>query len=132
MTGCDDGLSGLRVAPELLKKSDASLGLKQTAMAPGRIVGTLVVFVVFAVGGFALVNWWQKPRDPAQGNSYYQSSTDPRVINRLEGCEGFNASIDEAIALQNRIGHPHNSERLRPLKRDCAGEQQEHYRAVAR
>lgn len=101
-------------------------------MAPGRIIGILVVFVVFAAGGFAVVNWWQKPRGPAQGNSYYQSSNDPRVINRLEGCEGFNASIDEAIALQDRIGHPHNSERLRPLKRDCAGEQQEHYRAVTR
>ncbi|WP_421995163.1 hypothetical protein [Roseococcus sp.] len=103
-------------------------------MASGRIIGTAVVAVAFVVGGFALMNWWQKPRTPVAGqtNSYYQSANEPRVINRLEGCEGFNASIDEAIALQNRIGHPHNADRLRPLKRDCSGEQQEHYRAVTR
>lgn len=101
-------------------------------MALGRLVGMLAIVVVFAVGGFAVVNWWQKPRGPAQGNSYYQSSNDPRVINRLEGCEGFNQSIDEAIALQTRIGHPQNAERLRPLKRDCANDPQEHYRVAPR
>ena len=101
-------------------------------MAFGRIFGLMALCLIFAVGGFAIVNWWQMPRGPAQGNSYYQAASNPRVINRLEGCEGFNQSIDEAIALQDRIGHPHNSDRLRPLKRDCSGEPQEHYRAVTR
>lgn len=101
-------------------------------MALGRLAGTLAVFAIFAAGGFALVNWWQKPRGPAEGNTYYQSAADPRVINRLEGCEGFNQSIDEAIALQTRIGHAYNAERLRPLKRDCRNDPQEHYRVITR
>ncbi|MBS7809722.1 hypothetical protein [Roseococcus pinisoli] len=93
---------------------------------------TLVLFVIFATGIFAAASWWQRTQVQHAGNTYYQSASEPRVINRLEGCEGFNQSIDEAIALQNRIGHPHNSERLRPLKRDCTGEQQEHYRVINR
>lgn len=90
-----------------------------------------MIVVIFAGGGFAIMNWWQKPR-VAAGNGSYSTSSAPQVINRLEGCEGFNQSIDEAITLQNRIGHPHNSERLATLRRDCRGEQQEHYRAVTR
>ena len=35
-----------------------------------------------------------------------------------EGCDGFNQSIDEEIARQNRIGHTHNSARLATLKRE--------------
>ncbi len=101
-------------------------------MAPGRFLGTLLLVVIGALGVFATANWWQRPIGPTAGNTYQAGYSEPRVINRLEGCEGFNQSIDEAIELQNRIGHPHNSERLRPLKRDCSGEQQEHYRVISR
>ena len=56
----------------------------------------------------------------------------PVVINRLSGCQGFNQSIDEEIARQNRIGHGHNAVRLASLKRDCTEDDQEHYRTAPR
>jgi len=98
-------------------------------MAPGRFLVTLLIIVVFVVGGFALMQWFQSGPTLVATTA---GSTRPVVINRLEGCEGFNQSLDEAIALQNRIGHPHNSVRLAALKRDCRGEQQEHYRVAPR
>ncbi|WP_424814135.1 hypothetical protein [Roseococcus sp. YIM B11640] len=102
-------------------------------MSLGRLLGMIVLVVIFAAGGFAVVNWWQKPRvATGSGSQEVAAGSSGVVINRLEGCEGFNQSLDEAIALQNRIGHTHNSERLRGLKRDCRGERQEEYRAAPR
>jgi len=98
-------------------------------MAPRRFLVSLFIIVLFSITGFALMQWFQ-PAPTLVGAT--SASTGRVVINRLEGCEGFNQSIDEAIALQNRIGHPHNSARLAPLKRDCQGEQQEHYRVAPR
>ncbi len=98
-------------------------------MAPRRFLVSLLIIVVFAVSGFALMQWFQSRSSSVSTTT---ASTSPVVINRLEGCEGFNQSLDEAIALQNRIGHTHNSVRLATLKRDCRGEQQEHYRVAPR
>jgi hypothetical protein len=100
-------------------------------MAPGRFLLSLFIVVVFALGGFGFMQWLQSAPTPIAVAS---APTIPGtvVINRLEGCDGFNQSIDEAIALQNRIGHPHNSARLAGLKRDCRNDPQEHYRVVPR
>jgi len=98
-------------------------------MAPRRFLASLLIIVIFSAGGFGLMQWLQSAPTAVAVNT---AATGPMVINRLEGCDGFNQSIDEAIALQNRIGHPHNSVRLATLKRDCRGEQQEHYRVVPR
>lgn len=99
-------------------------------MAPGRFLVSLFIIVIFSVGGFALMHWLQSSPSPVLVGSTTPSG--PVVINRLEGCDGFNQSIDEEIARQNRIGHTHNSARLATLKRDCRGEQQEHYRTAPR
>jgi len=98
-------------------------------MAPRLFLASLFIIVIFSVSGFGLMQWLQSA--PTAGTTT-TASAGPVVINRLEGCEGFNQSLDEAIALQNRIGHPHNSVRLATLKRDCRGEQQEHYRVAPR
>lgn len=98
-------------------------------MAPKLFLVSLLVIVIFSVGGFSLMHWFRSA--PTAGTAM-TASTSPVVINRLQGCEGFNQSLDEAIALQNRIGHTHNSARLATLKRDCRGEQQEQYRTAPR
>lgn len=100
-------------------------------MAPGRFLASLVIIVVFAGVGFGVMHWLQSA-PTSNSMTIATATTGPVVINRLEGCEGFNQALDEAIALQNRIGHPHNSARLATLKRDCRGEQQEHYRVAPR
>lgn len=98
-------------------------------MAPKLFFASLFIIVVFSVSGFGLMQWLQSAPAPV---ATMTASVGPVVINRLEGCEGFNQSLDEAIALQNRIGHTHNSVRLATLKRDCRGEQQEYYRVAPR
>jgi hypothetical protein len=98
-------------------------------MAPGKFLASLLVIVMFSAGGFGLMSWLQSAPAPVTVAS---SAASPVVINRLSGCQGFNQSIDEEIARQNRIGHTHNSVRLATLKRDCAVDDQEHYRAAPR
>ncbi|MEI6160220.1 MAG: hypothetical protein WCP77_10325 [Roseococcus sp.] len=98
-------------------------------MAPRRFLASLVIIVIFSAGGFGLMQWLQAAPTPV---TVAASAASPVVINRLSGCQGFNQSIDEEIARQNRIGHTHNSARLATLKRDCAGEDQEHYRTAPR
>jgi hypothetical protein len=97
-------------------------------MAPGKFLSSLLVIVICSAGGFGLMHWLQGAPAPVT----VATSAAAPVINRLSGCQGFNQSIDEEIARQNRIGHPHNSARLATLKRDCAGEDQEHYRVMPR
>lgn len=97
-------------------------------MAPKKFLAGLLIIVVFSIGGFAVMQWLQSPPPPAAVTA--SVATPGPVINRLTGCLGFNQSLDEAIALQNRIGHPHNSVRLAALKRDCTVDDQEHYRSV--
>ncbi|MBS7788896.1 hypothetical protein KTR66_02750 [Roseococcus sp. SDR] len=98
-------------------------------MAPGKFLSSLLVIVVCSAGGFGLMHWMQGAPTPV---TVATSTASPMVINRLSGCQGFNQSIDEEIARQNRIGHNHNSTRLAALKRDCSGEDQEHYRVLPR
>ncbi len=98
-------------------------------MAPGKFLASLLVIVIFSAGGFGLMHWLQSAPAPV---TVVSNTTTPVVINRLSGCQGFNQSIDEEIARQNRIGHPHNSARLAALKRDCAADDQEHYRTAPR
>ena len=98
-------------------------------MAPGRFLVSLLIIVIFAAGGFGLMHWLQSSSGVTVATT---AQSRPPVVNRQEGCLGFNQSIDEEIARQNRIGHPHNSARLATLKRDCQGEQQEHYRVAPR
>ncbi len=97
-------------------------------MAPGKFLSSLLVIVICAAGGFGLMHWMQGAPAPV---TVATSATGP-VVNRLSGCLGFNQSIDEEIARQNRIGHGHNSTRLATLKRDCATDDQEHYRTLPR
>jgi hypothetical protein len=98
-------------------------------MAPGRFLSSLLVIVICSAGGFGLMQWLQAAPAPV---TVATSGTTPVVVNRLSGCLGFNQSIDEEIARQNRIGHSHNSARLATLKRDCAVDDQEHYRVLPR
>ncbi len=98
-------------------------------MAPGRFLASLMVIVIFSAGGFGLMHWLQSAPPPVTVASNLAS---PVVINRLSGCQGFNQSIDEEIARQNRIGHGHNAVRLASLKRDCTEDDQEHYRTAPR
>ena len=100
-------------------------------MAPGRFLLSLSIVVIFAAGGFGIMQWLQSAPTPIAA-APPPAIPGAVVVNRLEGCEGFNQSIDEAIALQNRIGHPHNSARLAGLKRDCRNDPQEHYRVLPR
>jgi hypothetical protein len=98
-------------------------------MAPGKFLSSLLVIVICSAGGFGLMHWLQAAPAPV---TVAVSGTAPVVINRLSGCLGFNQSIDEEIARQNRIGHSHNSARLATLKRDCEVDDQEHYRVMPR
>lgn len=98
-------------------------------MAPGKFLSSLLIIVLCSAGGFGLMHWLEAAPPPV---TVAASVPGPVVINRLSGCLGFNQSIDEAIALQNRIGHPHNSARLATLKRDCTLDDQEHYRVAPR
>ena len=98
-------------------------------MAPGKFLASLFIIVIFAIGGFGFMHWLQSAPAPVAVTA---SVAGPVVVNRLSGCLGFNQSLDEAIALQNRIGHPHNSTRLATLKRDCTVDDQEHYRVAPR
>ncbi|MBX9751672.1 MAG: hypothetical protein K5Q68_18935 [Roseococcus sp.] len=98
-------------------------------MAPGKFLVSLFTIVIFSAGGFGLMHWLQAAPAPVTVAS---NVTAPVVVNRLSGCQGFNQSIDEEIARQNRIGHTHNSARLATLKRDCAVDDQEHYRTAPR
>ena len=98
-------------------------------MKPVKFLAILCVVVLFSAGGFGLMHWVQSA--PAAVRVAQSQPTTP-VINRLSGCQGFNQSIDEAIALQDRIGHSHNSVRLAALKRDCTVDDQEHYRTSPR
>lgn len=98
-------------------------------MAPGKFLASLLVIVIFSIGGFGLMHWLQSAPAPMAVTA---SVASPVVVNRLTGCQGFNQSLDEAIALQNRIGHTHNSARLAALKRDCTVDDQEHYRVSPR
>lgn len=98
-------------------------------MAPGKFLASLLIIVIFSAGGFGLMQWIQSAPAPV---TVATNVAGPVVVNRLSGCQGFNQSIDEAIALQNRIGHPHNSARLVTLKRDCTVDDQEHYRLAPR
>jgi hypothetical protein len=97
-------------------------------MAPGKFLASLLTIVVFSVGGFGLMHWLQSAPTPVMA----ASTPSPVVVNRLSGCQGFNQSIDEEIARQNRIGHGHNAVRLASLKRDCAVDDQEYYRTAPR
>lgn len=99
-------------------------------MAPGKFLVSLFIIVIFSIGGFGLMHWLQSA--PAPSTVTASVTPAPIVVNRLTGCQGFNQSLDEAIALQNRIGHPHNSARLAALKRDCTVDDQEHYRTAPR
>lgn len=98
-------------------------------MKPVKFLAILCMVVLFSAGGFGLMHWVQS--GPAVAR-VAQNQPAPIVVNRLSGCQGFNQSIDEAIALQDRIGHSHNSVRLAALKRDCAADDQEHYRTSTR
>jgi hypothetical protein len=98
-------------------------------MAPGRFLASLMVIVIFSAGGFGLMHWLQAAPTPV---TVVSNVATPVVINRLSGCQGFNQSIDEEIARQNRIGHGHNAVRLASLKRDCTEDDQEHYRTAPR
>lgn len=100
-------------------------------MAPGKFLSSLLVIVICSAGGFGLMHWLQGAPPPVTVATTNTTTPGP-VINRLSGCQGFNQSIDEEIARQNRIGHSHNSVRLAALKRDCTGEDQEHYRVMPR
>jgi hypothetical protein len=98
-------------------------------MAPGKFLASLFTIVIFSAGGFGLMHWLQAA--PA-AVTVASSTAAPVVVNRLSGCQGFNQSIDEEIARQNRIGHGHNSVRLASLKRDCTVDDQEYYRTAPR
>jgi len=111
----------------MVTRSDFIIGTD--LMASKLFLASFFIIVIFSVGGFGLMQWLQSAPTPGMTTT---ASVSPVVINRLEGCDGFNQSLDEAIALQNRIGHTHNSVRLATLKRDCRGEQQEHYRVAPR
>ncbi|UPY36241.1 hypothetical protein [Sediminicoccus sp. KRV36] len=98
-------------------------------MAPGKFLASLLIIVVFSAGGFGLMHWLQSAPAPV---AVATSVASPVVVNRQSGCLGFNQSIDEEIARQNRIGHTHNSVRLATLKRDCTVDDQEYYRTAPR
>lgn len=96
-------------------------------MAPRKFLVNLLIIVAFSAAGFGLMQWLQ-----GAPVTVAATTPGPLVVNRLTGCRGFNQSLDEAIALQNRIGHEHNSVRLAALKRDCTVEDQEFYRVAPR
>lgn len=98
-------------------------------MAPQKFLASLLTIVVFAGAGFGLMQWLQAAPAPM---TVAAGTASPVVVNRLSGCQGFNQSLDEEIARQNRIGHGHNSVRLATLKRDCAVDDQEYYRTAPR
>jgi hypothetical protein len=98
-------------------------------MAPGKFLASLLVIVIFSLGGFGLMHWLQSAPAPMAVTTTGASRV---VVDLLSGCQSFNQSIDEEIARQDGIGQTHISVRLAALKRDCVADARDYSRAAPR